>query len=165
MAGAFALERLLVIRTGSTAESLWACEQALRHLRGGVVMAWPEVSGFTQLRRLQLAAAAGRKTAFLFRPDSGSGTASPSALRLQLDSSDSDTLVTILKCRGRRTQGAGAHPAYPHAGKTVRTPGNALCASRAAGGGGTGSVTTGNGSSLIRLAGKPLLRKREPHPR
>jgi hypothetical protein len=97
-----ALERLLVIRTGSTAESLWACEQALRHLRGGVVMAWPEASGFTQLRRLQLAAAAGRKAAFLFRPDSGSETASPSALRLQLDSSDSDTLVTILKCRGHR---------------------------------------------------------------
>jgi hypothetical protein len=97
------LERLLVIRTSSAAESLWACEQALRHLRGGVVMAWPETSGFTQLRRLQLAATAGRKAAFLFRPDSSAATASPSALRLKLDNSDdTDTLITVLKCRGRR---------------------------------------------------------------
>src|SRR5690606_19976306 len=84
-----ALERLLLVRTASAGESLWACEQALRGSRGGAVLAWPELNGypaisFARLRRLQLAAEAGAKPAFLFRPDSVRQTASPAALRLYL---------------------------------------------------------------------------------
>ena len=68
--GGLSLEHLLLVRTRSEKESLWACEQALRNGRGGAVLAWPEHIGFARLRRLQLAAQDSAKLAFLFRPDS-----------------------------------------------------------------------------------------------
>ena len=100
-----ALERVMLIRTRSQAESLWACEQALRGVRGGAVLVWQEDPGFTRLRRLQLAAKAGHKAAFMFRPLTAAGQSSPAALRLQLDADAEGTRVTVLKCRGRRPAG------------------------------------------------------------
>ena len=97
------LERLLLVRTQSEKESLWACEQALRSSRGGAVLAWPEQISFARLRRLQLAAEENGKLVFLFRPEHTANTASPAALRLQLGAgSRHDTRVDVLKCRGRR---------------------------------------------------------------
>jgi cell division inhibitor SulA len=97
------LERLLLVRTGSTRESLWACEQALRNGRGGAVLAWPEQISFARLRRLQIAAENSAKLAFLFRPESAAREASPAALRLQLEAGERyGTLIHILKCRGSR---------------------------------------------------------------
>ncbi len=116
-----ALERLLVVRTSSAGESLWACEQALRGSRGGAVLAWPELNGyktisFARLRRLQLAAEAGAKPAFLFRPDSVRDTASPAALRLYLHGAEhypydqaheqrpGSTRIAILKSRSQHSR-------------------------------------------------------------
>lgn len=105
------LDRLLWVRTGSANESLWACEQALAGSRGGAVLAWPEprwgkAVGFARLRRLQLAAEAGAKPAFLFRPATVLATASPAALRLCLrpagEHGHDGTHVVVLKCRGER---------------------------------------------------------------
>jgi hypothetical protein len=112
-----ALERLLLVRTASAGESLWAFEQALRGSRGGAVLAWPELIGykgisFARLRRLQLAAEAGAKPAFLFRPDNVRHTASPAALRLYLQGNENglsdsackqpgSTRIEILKSRGQ----------------------------------------------------------------
>lgn len=97
------LERLLLIRTHSEQESLWACEQALRANRGGAVLAWPERISFARLRRLQLAAEENGKLAFLFRPEQAAQTGSPAALRLQLQAgSEPGTSITVLKCRGSR---------------------------------------------------------------
>ena len=96
------LERLLLVRTGSVSESLWSCEQALHSCRGGAVLAWPEQVNFARLRRLQLAAAAGGKLAFLFRPPTALGTPSPAALRLHLQADEQGTRVDLLKCRGER---------------------------------------------------------------
>lgn len=113
------LRHLLLVRTATPAESLWACEQALRGLAGGAVLAWPRGPadgriGFTPLRRLQLAARAGRKPAFLFRPATVAGNASPATLRLHLQARDQDLQLRILKCRGAR---AGAslrlRPSHP----------------------------------------------------
>ena len=115
-----ALERLLLVRTANAKESLWACEQALQASRGGAVLAWPELIGYRQinfarLRRLQLAAEAGAKPAFLFRPEDARKAASPAALRLFLrgtgththDSSHQEqqgsTRIEILKSRGQQT--------------------------------------------------------------
>jgi cell division inhibitor SulA len=98
-----ALDRVMLIRTRTPKESLWACEQALRGVRGGAVLAWHEDPGFAALRRLQLAAKAGHKTAFLFRPISATQQASPAALRLQVSASEKDIHISILKCRGKRT--------------------------------------------------------------
>ena len=97
------LERLLLVRTQSEKESLWACEQALRNNRGGAVLAWPERISFARLRRLQLAAEENGKLVFLFRPEHTANTASPAALRLQLEGGQQyGTCVKVLKCRGSR---------------------------------------------------------------
>lgn len=97
------LERLLLVRTRTEKESLWACEQALRSSRGGAVLAWPERIGFARLRRLQLAAEACAKLAFLFRPERALREPSPAALRLQLmDGGREGIRVQVLKCRGSR---------------------------------------------------------------
>jgi hypothetical protein len=97
-----ALERLLLVRSSSARESLWACEQALRGSQGGAVLAWPEHASFASLRRLQLAAENGSKLAFLFRPESALAIATPSALRLRLQGDESGTRIDILKCRGQQ---------------------------------------------------------------
>lgn len=97
------LERLLLVRTSGEKESLWACEQALRSGRGGAVLAWPQRISFARLRRLQLAAEANAKLAFLFRPQSALQESSPAALRLQLEAAERyGTQVTVIKCRGKR---------------------------------------------------------------
>ena len=98
-----ALEHVMLIRTRTVEESLWACEQALRGVRGGAVLAWQNDPGFARLRRLQLAARAGHKSAFLFRPMAATQQASPAALRLQLSGHDTDICISILKCRGKRS--------------------------------------------------------------
>jgi len=100
------LERLLVISTRDAGESLWACEQALRGVRGGVVLSWlrghRHKAGFKHLRRLQLAARSGQKGAFLFRSSRVAGQSSPASLRLLLDVDKQDLCLTLLKGRGCR---------------------------------------------------------------
>jgi len=97
------LERLLLVRTRDEKDSLWACEQALCSGRGGAVLAWPQRVGFARLRRLQLAAEANAKLAFLFRPESALREASPAALRLHMAAGGpQDAALRVLKCRGSR---------------------------------------------------------------
>lgn len=131
------LQRLLLVRTSSAGESLWACEQALRGSRGGAVLAWPEWAGypaisFARLRRLQLAAEAGAKPAFLFRPDSTRNTASPAALRLHLQGGEHDlpdpaylqkpggTRIEVFKSRGLQNR----EPLWLSCGYTLTQPDN-----------------------------------------
>ena len=97
-----ALEKLLLIHTQSRKESLWACEQVVRGIPGGAMLAWPDELSFSELRRLQLAAKNTQKTVFLFRQKNTTSTSSPAELRLQLDVDDGDLLVSVLKCRGQR---------------------------------------------------------------
>ena len=101
-----ALAKLLLVRTRNRGESLWACEQVLRGLPGGAVLAWPGTLSFGELRRLQLAAESGRKAAFLFRNRKTAAVSSPAALRLQLTAADDDLQIRVLKCRGRRPAAA-----------------------------------------------------------
>lgn len=105
-ASGLSLDRLLLVRTQSEKESLWACEQALRSGRGGAVLAWPERIGFTRLRRLQLAAQENAKLAFLYRPENALAESSPAALRLHLQAGGRrGTRVEVLKCRGSHPPG------------------------------------------------------------
>jgi len=109
------LERLLLVRTHSEKESLWACEQALRGNRGGAVLAWPEHISFPRLRRLQLAAQEYGKLLFLFRPQQALQASSPAALRLRLDADKQrGTRISVLKCRGNRPlEPVWIPPLYP----------------------------------------------------
>ncbi|MDX1379759.1 MAG: translesion DNA synthesis-associated protein ImuA, partial [Xanthomonadales bacterium] len=80
------LRHVIVVRSPAPRTALWTCEQLLRDLAGGAVLAWPlESPGFGPLRRLQLAAAGGRQAGFLFRPAGAARSPSPAALRLQLE--------------------------------------------------------------------------------
>lgn len=100
---AIRLERLLVIRAHSTEDILWAFEQTLRCRSFGAVLAWPASVKDREVRRLQLAAEAGRSTGFLYRPPAAALEASPAALRLQLRAQDQRLDLRILKCRGGRS--------------------------------------------------------------
>lgn len=101
-----ALDNLLVIRTQNRKESLWACEQVLRGMPGGAMLAWPERLSFSESRRLQLAAENGRKAAFLFLGGNAAEASSPATLRLQLTADDGDLQIRVLKCRGQRPDSA-----------------------------------------------------------
>ena len=97
------LEHLLVMRADKPADALWACEQALRCKSFGAVVAWPAAIKDREVRRLQLAAAAGRSIGFLYRSPGAALEASPAATRLKLQSNQDGSLrVEILKCRGGR---------------------------------------------------------------
>ena len=97
-----ALEKLLLIRTQNRDESLWACEQVVRGISGGAVLAWPDSLTFAEVRRLQLAAERTQKNVFLFHGRKAANTSSPAALRLQLTADDGDLQIRVLKCRGQR---------------------------------------------------------------
>ncbi|MBM3346714.1 MAG: translesion DNA synthesis-associated protein ImuA [Betaproteobacteria bacterium] len=95
------LGQLLVVRTKTVQETLWATEQALRSNACGAVLAWPAPGiDYTQLRRLQVAAEGSRALAFLFRPPAASQQASPAVLRLLLDTDRGGLAVTVAKRRG-----------------------------------------------------------------
>lgn len=99
----YRLERLLVVRTATTADALWATEQVLRSGVCAAVVCWLQAVSDRQLRRLQLAAEQGRCAGFLLRPDSFGQQRSPAALRLTLQAGDSRRLHgTIIKHRGHR---------------------------------------------------------------
>jgi cell division inhibitor SulA/protein ImuA len=97
-----ALEKLLLVHTKERAESLWACEQVVRGMTGGAMLAWPDGLSFSEVRRLQLAAERTQKTVFLFHDAKAANASSPAALRLQLTADDGDLQIRVLKCRGQR---------------------------------------------------------------
>src|ERR1700685_3806912 len=106
------LERMLLIRTRSLQESLWAAEQALRCPAVGAVLGWPASIVDRNVRRLQLAAEAGGSLGILYRPPEAARESSPAALRLRLHAAPDGLAVEIQKSRGGAAgitlRGAGA---------------------------------------------------------
>ena len=94
------LARVLMVKTAKDGDTLWAMEQALGSAACGGVLAWPGTVGFTQLRRLQLAAESGRCLAVLFRPPRAAREPSPAALRIALATHQGGLALSILKRRG-----------------------------------------------------------------
>lgn len=92
--------RMLVVRPRAGFDVLWAMEQALGSGACAAVLGWADAAGDTALRRLALAAEAGRSPCFLFRPPRHRDESSPAALRLSLSAHDAGLDVEILKCRG-----------------------------------------------------------------
>ena len=81
-------------------DSYWSTEQCLRSGGCGAVLCWLPKSDYAQLRRLQLAAETGGSLGFVFRSAAAAQTASPSGLRLLVDSDGATTRIEVLKCRG-----------------------------------------------------------------
>ena len=98
------LDRMLIVRDHKNAwghkDILWAMEQALRFGSCAAVLAWTRSVDQIPLRRLQLAAEAGRCWAVLFRPLNVSRQRSPAVLRMRLTATGEQTRIEILKCRG-----------------------------------------------------------------
>jgi cell division inhibitor SulA/protein ImuA len=99
-AAGIALEQVVIVRTHSARDALWAAEQALQSAACGAVLVWPGETKYAALRRLQLAAESTQALTMLFRPPRAAGEASPAALRLALDTAGGGIAVRILKRRG-----------------------------------------------------------------
>jgi len=96
------LDRLLIIRAEKNVDTLWAMEQTLRCKSFAAVVGWPEAIRDRDVRRLQLAAEAGRSTGFVYRSANAAREASPAAMRMRLQPDPQGLLIDILKCRGTR---------------------------------------------------------------
>lgn len=97
------LEHLLIVHPQRAVDTLWACEQTLRCNSFGAVLAWPAHAHDREIRRLQLAAEAGRSLGFLYRPSECAAHPSPAAVRLRLNAYEHGALhIDVLKCRGTR---------------------------------------------------------------
>jgi hypothetical protein len=94
------IAKLVIIRTASHRETLWAAEQALASNACGAVLAWLQNAKYAELRRLQIAAGGGRAPAFLFRPPEAASESSPAALRIALGTSRGGLAVEVFKRRG-----------------------------------------------------------------
>jgi len=94
------LAQILIVRTPSARDALWAAEQALRSAACGAVLVWPAAVKYAELRRLQLAVERGRAMTMLFRSPSAATDASPAALRLALHTAAGGIAARILKRRG-----------------------------------------------------------------
>jgi len=98
------IERCLVVRPRTHEDALWSAEQALRSGACGAVLFWPERQSrnidYAWMRRLQMAAEAGKCMAVLFRSVAASSLPTPAHLRIVLASEDGRLLLRIPKRRG-----------------------------------------------------------------
>jgi len=94
------LPRLVIVRTRTAQETLWAVEQTLASHACGAVLAWPSAVKYPELRRLQLAAEGSSALAVLFRSKKAAAESSPASLRIALASTAGGLAVHILKRRG-----------------------------------------------------------------
>jgi len=94
------LARVLIVKTRTAHDTLWAAEQALQSAACGAVLIWPSEVKYAALRRLQLAAERGGAMTILFRPPDAAREPSPAVLRLALHTAAGGLAVQILKRRG-----------------------------------------------------------------
>ncbi len=93
------LSSLLWVVTDEDDDARWAAEQLLREGAAAVLL-WSTVQEDRALRRLQLAAEAGKACAFLYRPPFMLSHASPAAIRIALSAADEGVCVELVKVRG-----------------------------------------------------------------
>jgi hypothetical protein len=105
-AGGLDMRHVVIVQADSSIETLWAMEQSLRSAACSAVLGWPREADDRALRRLQVAADAGRTPAFVFRDRRHAEHASPAALRIELEARPALRL-RVRKCRG------GQPPAQP----------------------------------------------------
>lgn len=94
------LDRLLIVDGKSDDNALWAAEQVLRAGLFAAVVVWVTRASGPRLRRLQLAAEAGRTWATVYRPASAAGQPSPVTLRIVARLVGDRLSLELLKVRG-----------------------------------------------------------------
>jgi protein ImuA len=80
------VRQVLLVHPKSREDILWSTEQALRSTTCSAVFSWLGAGEYryAELRRLQLAAAAGRTLCVLFRPRQAAAEHAPAGLRLEM---------------------------------------------------------------------------------
>ncbi|HET9653308.1 MAG TPA: translesion DNA synthesis-associated protein ImuA [Usitatibacter sp.] len=98
------LERCLVVRPANREDALWAAEQSLKSGACGAVLLWiaegARHDDYAWLRRLQMAAEAGRAMAIFFRPSSAERLSTPAHLRVLVSREQGRLKIRIPKRRG-----------------------------------------------------------------
>jgi hypothetical protein len=94
------LTQLALVRAPGRRDALWAAEQVLRSGACHALVAWFGNARYQELRRLAVAAEAGRAFVALFRPLEAARESSPACLRLCLEPAGAELGVRILKRRG-----------------------------------------------------------------
>ena len=95
-----ALERCLVVRPTHKEDAIWAAEQVLRSGACGAALLWLAQDEYAWLRRLQMAAQAGRAMAILFRSTAAERLSTPAHLRVALEREGGSLRIRIPKRRG-----------------------------------------------------------------
>lgn len=101
-----ALECCLVVRPENREDALWCAEQALKSGACGAVLLWlgagarQSQGDYAWLRRLQMAAGAGRAAAILYRPTAAEALSTPAHLRVVVAREEGVLKVRIPKRRG-----------------------------------------------------------------
>ena len=95
-----ALEHCLVIRPANADDALWAAEQALRSGACGAALLWMQKDDYAWMRRLQMAAQAGRCMAVLLRSTAAERQSTPAHLRVVLERDGPMLRIRIPKRRG-----------------------------------------------------------------
>jgi hypothetical protein len=94
------LAHVAVVRAPGRRDALWAAEQVLRAASCHALLAWFPSARYEELRRLAVAAEAGRAWVALFRPLQAAQESSPAALRIALEPDGDALCLRILKRRG-----------------------------------------------------------------
>lgn len=94
------LECCLVIRPPNREDALWAAEQVLRSGACGAALIWLAQDDYAWLRRLQMAAQAGRALAVLYRGSAALRLSTPAHLRVLLEREEGWLKLRIPKRRG-----------------------------------------------------------------
>jgi len=94
------LTQLAVVRAPGRRDALWAAEQALRSASCHALLAWLPRVRYAELRRLAVAAEAGRAFVALWRPAEALQESTPACLRVALEPAAGALAVRILKRRG-----------------------------------------------------------------
>ncbi len=99
------LSKLIVVQARSATDALWAAEQCLRSGACSALLAWPDTADDRALRRLQLAAEAGKACTLLYRAARCAAQPSPAPLRLLLQAAEDGLALRVLKRRGSAVAG------------------------------------------------------------
>lgn len=93
-------DKMLLVKSKTTADALWAAEQVLRNGSCGAMLFWQPQIRNEALRRLQLASQASETMFWLVRPISAQENSSPAPLRLALTPANGGINVHVVKRRG-----------------------------------------------------------------
>ncbi|MBI3371022.1 MAG: translesion DNA synthesis-associated protein ImuA [Betaproteobacteria bacterium] len=94
------LARIVLVRSPQQQDAPWAAEQTLRSGAASAVLAWLPAPNERMLKKLSLAAEAGRSMGVYFPAAQAARHATPAVLRLRLSARGGKSLLTITKRRG-----------------------------------------------------------------